>query len=272
MQDYALPFVRGAMAEISGIPEHLAQRFSRGVRDIELVSTSRKSIERMARAVHDLGRLFDELLDERRARPTGDLISAIAGLGDDALSWEERIATCILIISAGAGVTVGAIGNSMRALLEDPESCAKFRGWEAAPPNALDELLRFDPTSVGLVRIAREDVQAFGVTVRKGEQVVALLGSANRDPEAFDEPDRLDLARRSVTHLAFGHGVHFCLGASLARAQMGVALKRLFERAPEVQRTQEPLQWRGGFQRALSTMRVHTSWRPRQDSNLRRTV
>ena len=256
MRDYALPLVHGSMARMSGIPEERHVRFSEGVRDIETIDNTRESVERMATAVEQMGALFSELLSKRRARPRDDLISAIAAVEQDALDWEDRVATCVLIISAAAGVTVGAIGNSLRALLDNPGECKRFRDGSAAPGDAVEELLRFDPTPVGLVRSAREDLVAFDVHVKKGEQVIALVGAANRDPEAFDEPDRVDLTRRPLTHLAFGHGRHFCLGASLARAQVGVALQRLLERAPNIQRTPDSLAWRGGLQRVLSSLHV----------------
>jgi cytochrome P450 len=256
IEDYALPFVRIGMAELSGIPEGQRPDFSRCVADMETVTNTREAIERMAAATQELGNLFHDLLAMRRARPTSDLISAIAALEGENFSSDDQIATCVLLISAGAGVTVGAIGNSLLALLLNRDECARFRDGEIGRNDAVEELMRFDSTSASLQRTAREDLEISGTRISRGDRVLGVVGSANRDPEVFADPDRLDLTRRSSDHLAFGRGVHFCIGASLARAQVRIALERLLLRAPDLRRTRASLVWRGGLQRALSSLPV----------------
>ena len=256
MGSYALPLVRTAMAEIGGVPEESRARFSHLVSEQESTTNTREAIERNASAVTELGTFFDELLRERREAPIDDYLSLVASLEPEALSWQERIATCVLVISAGAGVTVGAIGNALRALLEHPSELARFRDGDVDPDDAVDELLRFDPTAVALVRVAKRDTNAFGVKVAKGEKVTAVLGAANRDPEAFEDPERLDLARQPRHHLSFGHGEHYCIGASLARAQVRIALEVLLSSRPGLVRAPSPLVWRGGLQRVLASLPV----------------
>ena len=256
METYALPLVRTTMAEISGVPADERPRFSRLVTEQESITNTREAIERSAVAVADLGELFDRLLRERREAPGDDYLSLVASLEPDALSWEERIATCVLVISAGAGVTVGAIGNAVRALLENPSELTRFRAGDVDLDDAVDELLRFDPTAVALVRVAKENLNAFGVRVAKGEKVTAILGAANRDPEAFEDAEQLDLARQPHHHLGFGHGTHYCIGASLAKAQVRIALEVLLRRWPALTRTPAALGWRGGLQRVLSALPV----------------
>ena len=256
METYALPLVRTAMAEISGVPADERPRFSRLVTEQESITNTREAIERNAVAVAELGELFDRLLRKPREAPGDDYLSLVASLEPDALSWEERIATCVLVISAGAGVTVGAIGNALRALLENPSELTRFRAGDVDLDDAVDELLRFDPTAVALVRVAKENLNAFGVRVAKGEKVTAILGAANRDPEAFEDAEQLDLARQPHHHLGFGHGTHYCIGASLAKAQVRIALEVLLRRWPALTRTPAALVWRGGLQRVLSSLPV----------------
>jgi len=256
IQDYALPLVRGAMAELSGIPMDQRPQFSRLVGDIESTTNTRVAIERNARAVEELGKMFEDLLAARRQKPEDDLISAIANLNEASLTSEERVATCVLVISAGAGVTIGAIGNGVVALLAPPEERISFLREEVDAAGAVDELLRFDSTSAAVVRIAKEEAEISGVRIAKGEKVTGILGSANRDPGAFRNPDRLDLTRGPRDHLGFGRGIHFCIGASLAKAQVRVALQRLLRRSPDLRRTAVPLHWRGGLQRALASLSV----------------
>lgn len=256
IEDYALPFVRTGMAELSGIPEEQRPDFFRCVAEMETVTNTREAIERMAAATQELGSVFGDLLEVRRAHPRSDLISAIAALEGGNFNVDDQIATCVLIISAGAGVTVGAIGNSLLALLLNRDECARFRRGEIDRNDAVDELMRFDSTSASFQRTAREDLEISGVRVSRGDRVLGIVGSANRDPEIFQDPDRLDLTRRPSDHLAFGRGVHFCIGASLARAQVRIALERLLLCAPELRRTHASLVWRGGLQRALSSLPV----------------
>ena len=194
-------------------------------------------IGRRETAREEFAAYFRDLAAERRARPQDDLLSALVSVSDggDVLSEEELLATCVLLLVAGHETTVNLIGNGALALLRDPAQLELFR---ARPENlqaAVEELLRYDPPVQLTLRAALEDVELDGTPVERGRLVLLLTGAANRDPAVFDDPDRLDLTRYTEgrdapRHLSFGHGIHFCLGAPLARLEGQVALKKLFER------------------------------------------
>jgi len=175
------------------------------------------------------------LVAERRRDPRDDLISQLiaAQSEEGRLSQDELVATVILLLNAGHEATVHALGNGVKALLEQG---ARFDGSESA----VEELLRFDSPLHMFTRYALRDVEIAGVRLRKGERVGLLLGAANRDPAVFPDPGRLDLARAPNPHVAFGAGIHFCVGAPLARREMRVALEVLFRRLPGLKLAEAP--------------------------------
>ena len=205
---------------------------------------------------------FTELADRRRTEPREDLLSALVAVWDEGetLSVDELLSTCVLLLVAGHETTVNLIGNGALALLRDPAALARFRERPEQVPEAVEELLRYDPPVQLTLRAALRDREVGGVEVRQGEPVLLLIGAANRDPAVFgDGADRLDLARYTASdaprHLAFGHGVHYCLGAPLARLEGQTALKRLFER--EVGLTEAQLTYRDNLVlRGLSALHV----------------
>ena len=149
----------------------------------------------------------------------------------------------MLLLFAGNETTPNLIGNGLLALLQWPEALELLRRQPALMRRAIEELLRYDSPVQGVNRQASADVVLRGQRVRRGEEIVVLLGSANRDPGRFAEPDRLNILRADTGHLGFGHGVHYCLGATLARLTAGVALTTLLRRWPEL-RTEGPPAWR----------------------------
>jgi unspecific monooxygenase len=194
---------------------------------------------------------FKHLAARRRAEPRDDLLSALVAVrdGGQALSDEELLSTSVLLLLAGHETTVNLIGNGALALLRHPGQLAWFRAHPAETAAAVEELLRYDPPVHLALRAALEDREVAGTTVKKGEMVLLVLGAANRDGTVFPDPDRLDLTRYvtagktgAARHLAFGHGIHFCLGAPLARLEGQVALRRLFEH--EVTLSDAPLTYR----------------------------
>jgi unspecific monooxygenase len=194
-------------------------------------------IEQREKAREEFAAYFRDLAAQRRVRPREDLLSALVGVSDggDALSEEELLATCVLLLVAGHETTVNLIGNGALALLRDPAQLELFRRRPENVQAAVEELLRYDPPVQLTLRAALEDVDLDGTFVERGKLVLLLTGAANRDPAVFEDPDRLDLTRYSdgretPRHLSFGHGIHFCLGAPLARLEGQVALKKLFER------------------------------------------
>jgi cytochrome P450 len=152
----------------------------------------------------------------------------------DRLTERELLATCVLLYVAGHETTVNLVGNGLLALLRHPEEWRRLRDDPALLPGAIEELLRYDGPVQRTGRTAAEDVEIGGVAIPAGTLVLALLGAANRDPAQFAEPDRLDLGRADNRHIAFGWGIHFCLGAPLARVEGQIAINALVQRLPKL--------------------------------------
>jgi unspecific monooxygenase len=237
---YPLPVI--VISEMLGVPAKDRDLFkgwsdslARGLDPDFLLPEAEIADRETARA--EFAEYFRGLAAERRRRPQDDLLSALVSVSDggDVLSEEELLATCVLLLVAGHETTVNLIGNGALALLRDPAQLELFRARPENVQAAVEELLRYDPPVQLTLRAALEDVDLRGTPIERGKLVLLLTGAANRDPEVFDDPDRLDLARYTEgrdtpRHLSFGHGIHFCLGAPLARLEGQVALKKLFER------------------------------------------
>jgi cytochrome P450 len=196
---------------------------------------------------------------ERRRRPADDLLSALvlAEERGDHLSEQELLGSVALLLAAGNETTTNLIGNGLFHLLRHPAQLARLRAEPQLAASAVEELLRFDSPVQLTMRIPLEDLDFGGRQFRRGQGVVAVLGSANRDPEVFAEPDSLELGRAENRHLSFGHGVHFCLGAQLARLEGEVALRELARRFPDLRLSAQRVRWRRlTFLRGLATLPV----------------
>jgi cytochrome P450 len=197
-------------------------------------------------------RYIRSLVRARRVNPEDDLVTALvrAEEAGDQLSEDELVAMIFLLLVAGHETTVNLIGNGMLALLENPDQMNKLRGNPALIKTAVEELLRYNgPLETATERYAREDTTVAGVTIPRGELVLAVLASANRDEQQFEHADRLDLEREPNPHVAFGLGIHYCLGASLARLEGQIAIATLLRRIPHL-RLAVPfnaLRWRRGL-------------------------
>jgi cytochrome P450 len=193
-----------------------------------------------ATAAQDFSDFLSGYIDKRRSDPQDDLITRLilAEEEGDSLSTDELIGTCILLLNAGHEATVHALGNGVKTLLQ--------QGWDPAwlapegIENLVEEILRFDPPLHMFTRYAYEEIEVMGHTFQPGDQVALLLAAANRDPAAEDEPERFDPTRPARTNAAFGGGLHFCVGAPLARLEMQVALPILFERCPQLKLAAAP--------------------------------
>ncbi|MEV5481691.1 MULTISPECIES: cytochrome P450 [Streptomyces] len=201
--------------------------------------------EQEAQARREFTDYLRELVVERRRAPGDDLLSALVTVHDDGdvLSENELLATCTLLLIAGHETTVNLIGNGTLALLRHPDQLARLRSDPALTDNAVEELLRYDSPVQLTVRFALEDAEVAGVPVPAGSTLLLLIGAANRDPAAYEHPERLDIGRTPLRHLAFGQGIHFCLGAPLARLETQIALRMLLARAPQVRLAGEP-EWK----------------------------
>lgn len=193
-----------------------------------------------------------KLIKVRRAHPKDDLVTALvqAKDGSDQLSEDEVLAMIVLLLIAGHETTVNLIGSGTLALLEHPDQLAKLRSESALIKTAIEELVRFVcPVEMATERYTREDIIIAETTIPRGELVMAVIGSANRDENHFDNPDSLDITRKNNKHLAFGQGMHYCLGAPLARLEGQIAISTLVQRMPNLRLSVAPdqLRWRGTF-------------------------
>jgi cytochrome P450 len=239
--DFAVPLPAVVIAELLGVPPEDHPRFKAWSSDlISALGAEEGPLAGIERARGALAALLDylgEIVAQRRREPRDDLISGMIAAQEahDALTDVELLATSNLLLIAGHETTTNLIGNGLLALLRHPEQLARLRAEPDRMPAAIEELLRFDSPVQATVRVATEDVEIGGQSIDAGAIVVCGIGAANRDPAAFERPDELDLDRTDNHHLSFGFGVHFCLGAGLARLEGRVALGRLLERHPNLQ-------------------------------------
>ena len=237
IEDLAYPLPVTVICEMLGVPVEDHGRFKEWSRELarsldpEFV-LPQEVIERRNQAVLSFREYFGSLIERRREAPRDDLISALIAVEEqgEVLTHQELLSTLTLLLVAGHETTVSLIGNGVLALLRHPDQMEMLRDNPSLARSAVEEVLRYDPPVQFDGRTAVEDVEIDGVTVRKGQEVVLLLGSANRDPAQFPDPDRLDITRADNRHLAFGYGIHFCLGAPLARVEGQIALGTLARR------------------------------------------
>ena len=185
---------------------------------------------------------FDALFEERRRQPQDDLVSGLVAAEEegDRLSADELRSITVLLFIAGHETTMNLIGNGTYALLQHPDQLALVRDDPEMARSAIEELLRYDGPVHVTARVPTEDIDIGGTPIAAGERMVVALGAANRDPAQYPDPDRLDVTREDNRHLTFSHGIHFCLGASLARVEGQVAIPRLLQRFPDLALAAEP--------------------------------
>jgi cytochrome P450 len=209
-------------------------------------------------ACREFASMLDGLIDERRQRPRDDLISALAARLDssEGLSRDELVSGCMLLLNAGHEATVNAACNGLLALLRHPESMEQLGTRPRLVESAVEEMLRYDSPLHLFHRFALADIEIGDLQLRRGDKVGLLYGSANRDPDAFPEPDRFDIERAPNRHLAFGAGTHFCLGASLARLELRTLFATLLASGPRLQLAEAPEYRTGLVFRGLKRLRV----------------
>lgn len=229
------------ISEILGVPVEMRERFlawGDGAAASLDLGLNYLRFRRSEADLHALHEWFQRHFAQLRAAPGKDLLSQLVALvdeGGDRLTGPELSATAMLLLGAGFETTVNLIGNGAALLFAHPDQRAALANDPSLWPNAVEEMLRFDSPVQRTARRARHETEVHGVRVPAGHVVVTLLGGANRDPRVFDHPDRFDVTRRDAReHLAFSSGIHFCLGAALARMEGEVALRRLFERFPRL--------------------------------------
>jgi cytochrome P450 PksS len=262
IHDYALPLPTTIIAEMLGVPAAGRHKFQRWSNAIISATSSKWGALLSLPAIVRFLRYIRRLLRARRAEPRDDLLTALvqAEESGERLSEDELVAMVFLLLVAGHETTVNLIGNGTLALLQHPDQLARLRADPSLIRPAIEELLRFaSPVETATDRFAREDVEIAGVPIPKGGIVLAALASAHRDERQFPNPDTLDITREPNRHVAFGLGIHFCLGASLARLEGQVAVNTLLRRAPNLCLAAPPerLRWRRGlFLRGLRALPV----------------
>jgi cytochrome P450 len=248
LADYAGPLPCLVIMAMLGVPAEERAEAKRMSDEIALfIGSSRTSPEKYdtaEAATREMARFFQGLIADRRQAPRDDALSELVHLrdGDDGFTDDELVATCILMLFAGHETTTNHIANGMLALMHFPEQMQRLRADPGMAAAAVEELLRYDGPSGAQVRIVSRAQQLHGKTLEPGQRVFMMLNAANRDPQAYADPDRLDIAREGVPHLAFGFGTHICLGFPLARVEGAVAIPALLRRYAQLEPTAEP-QW-----------------------------
>ncbi|MBX3012892.1 MAG: cytochrome P450 [Caldilineaceae bacterium] len=249
IDDYAFPLPIVVIAEMLGIPAADRNRFRAWSDAFVTPAVNEEEWRRAEKLLIEFVDYLGQIFAERRQRPRQDLITALlqADEGGDKLSEEELHSMVVLLIVAGHETTVNLIGNGTLALLRHPAQMAQLKADPTLMPAAIEELLRYDgPVERATLRFAAVDAELAGQWIRRGEAVSVVLGGADRDPAHFAQPDQLDLTRENNRHLAFGYGVHYCVGAPLARMEGRIALNTLLQRLPNLRLAApvETLAWR----------------------------
>jgi len=245
--DYAEPLPVKIIADLLGFPEseeHLLRPWSQAIVKMYEVNPSLQYQSEAKTAASEFAEYVRALAEERKKRPGRDLITDLAMVEENGekLNMHELVATCVLLLNAGHEASVNAFGNGMVEVLRRPDQSALLRNDpRALTETALEEFMRFDAPLQLFERTATKDTELGGVEIAAGQKIAALIGSANRDPAIFENADEMNIARDPNPHIGFGAGIHFCLGAPLARLEMGVSLPALWEKFPEMSLASEPV-------------------------------
>ena len=245
--DYAEPLPVKIIADLLGFPEseeHLLRPWSQSIVKMYEVNPSEQYQREAKKAAAEFAEYVRSLAEHRKKNPGQDLITDLAMVEENGekLNSHELVATCVLLLNAGHEASVNAFGNGMVAALERPDQAELLRkNSRAITDTALEEFMRFDAPLHLFERTATVDTELGGVKIEKGQKIAALIGSANRDSAVFERADEMDLTRDPNPHIGFGAGIHFCLGAPLARLEMSVSLPALWEKYPNMQLAGNPV-------------------------------
>jgi unspecific monooxygenase len=245
LTDVAEPLPVAVIAEMLGIPE--ADRaplrpWSADICGMYELNPPEETARRAVRASVEFSEYLRELIAERRKQPGEDLISGLIAAYEegDRLTEQEMISTCVLLLNAGHEATVNATVNGWYALFRNPAQLAALRADHSLIPSAVEELMRYDTPLQLFERWVLDEIEIAGTTIPRGAEIAMLFGAANHDPEVFRDPGRLDLTRRDNPHISFSAGIHYCIGAPLARIELAASMTALLQKAPGLRLAAEP--------------------------------
>jgi len=253
ISDFAYPLPAIVIAELLGVPPQDRDQFTQWTRNfgslLEGMNLSFDELIQALRGVSEFMEYFRQIIRQRGTTARADLLQAMIAAEDqgDRLSEEELLGNCVLLLAAGHGTTTHLIGNGLFALLQHPEQFQQLKDEPTLISSAVVELLRYDCPVQATSRRAKVDLEIGDKTIQAGQDVIMSLGAANRDPAQFPDPDQLNLHRQESRHMAFGHGIHFCLGAPLARIEAEIAFKTLLRRLQEPHVETEKVEWATGI-------------------------
>ena len=263
--DFALHIPVMVIAELLGVPPEDKDKFRHWSRQIiigyDSVIASTGNLEQQETAMQALIYYFNQLIEKRRQHPYDDLISSLINAYDrqGKLSPGELLGMCVLFLIAGFETTVNLLSNGLYTILRYPEQFQLLRQCPEYLPSAIEEMLRFEsPIQRSTFRITTEACKLGGKQLNQGEQICAMIGAANRDPEQFPQPDTFDITRTPNRHLAFGLGIHTCLGAVLARTEARIVFERVLDQLPNIRLSSKTPEWNTTtFFRGLRVLPVH---------------
>lgn len=241
------------IAEMLGIePERRLdfKRWSDTVNEVSLLGLGTHDMKQVVADLREFSEYMEAAIARRRREPGEDLISALLQANEDLLNPEDLIAFTRLLLVAGNETTTHLLGNGIVALLRHPSEWERLQLDASLVPNAIEEMLRYDGPAQAVLRVTTQDTEVAGHPLPKGSRVMLLIGAANRDPRRFPDPDRFDVTRDTQGHVAFGHGIHFCLGAPLARLEVKVVLEELLPRVRRLSFApgqEDSIDWGGNF-------------------------
>jgi unspecific monooxygenase len=261
LTDVAEPLPVAVIAEMLGIPESdraPLRPWSADICGMYELNPSEETAAKAVRASVEFSDYLRELIAERRKRPGDDLISGLIAAHDedDRLTEQEMISTCVLLLNAGHEATVNATVNGWAALFRNPGQLAALRADHSLVPTAVEELMRYDTPLQLFERWVLDDIEVDGVTIPRGAEIALLFGSANHDDRVFADPCRLDLARTDNPHISFSAGIHYCIGAPLARIELAASMRALLVRAPTLALAEEPVRKPNFVIRGMEGLRV----------------
>lgn len=249
IKDLGFPLPSRVIADMLGIPDQDHEQFKRWSDDLADFLGNPPSFDqcqRLWKSLQEFMYYFRGIVAEHRECPKDDLVDALLQSEDQGtvLTEDELLINCVGIFAGGHETTANAIGNGMLALLRNPDAMQQLREEPALIVSAVEEFLRYDSSVQFTARLAKQTTELGGKKIYKGQSVLLMLGAANRDPAHFQDPDTLDLCRQNNRHFGFGHNIHYCIGAPIARLEIQIAIGTLLQRMPHIRLAQDELKWR----------------------------